>query len=74
MVKRGNGSWALLFGRSVVEHPKVSSVNRGWGQLVLGEASLSLHNPAGAEAAFSAALERRKSPFPHVTEWAQELL
>ena len=44
MVKRGNVSWGLLFGREVVSHPRVSEYNKGWAYLVIGEAELGLGN------------------------------
>ncbi|MEC7984576.1 MAG: hypothetical protein VX278_05400 [Myxococcota bacterium] len=56
MVKRGNLSWALLFGRAVANHPRVNEQNKGWGYLVLGEAALGLRNPEDAKKAFRAAL------------------
>jgi len=68
MVKRGNLSWALLFGRAVTSHPKVSSVNRGWGYLVLGEAALSLRNIVDAKLAFDTAVEIFQSDLRKITE------
>jgi tetratricopeptide (TPR) repeat protein len=45
MAKRGNASWALLFGRTVAQHPRATPNNRGWGLLVMGEAALALNDP-----------------------------
>ena len=52
MVKRKNINWGMLFARSVTEHPKVSTLNRGWGLLVLGEAELGLQKYQDAKIIF----------------------
>lgn len=57
MVKRGNFSWALLFGRSVIRHERVSRLNRGWGHLIIGEAEMALGNTCEAKIAFNTALD-----------------
>ena len=57
LVKRGNGSWAILFGKAVCEHPRVCPLNKAWGFLVLGEAQLSRDSYAAAEQSFAAALD-----------------
>ena len=56
MVKRKNINWGMLFARSVIEHPKVSTLNRGWGLLVLGEAELGLQKYQDAKNHFQKAL------------------
>ena len=56
MVKRGNTSWASLFGQAVITHPRASNLNRGWGHLIVGEAALNNGNPSKAQEAFHAAL------------------
>ena len=56
MVKRKNISWGVLFACSVTEHPKVSTLNRGWGLLVLGEAKLGLQKYHAAKNHFEEAL------------------
>ena len=56
MAKRGNASWAVLFGQQVAEHPRATANNRGWGLLVQGEASMSLNSLDSALEAFEAAL------------------
>ena len=56
MVKRRNTSWGILFARSVIEHPKVSTLNRGWGLLVLGEADMILQKYCSAKRHFEEAL------------------
>ena len=67
MVKRGNLSWAMVFAQSIVSHPKVSPLNRGWGYLVLGEASLGLGNFGSAAKEFSQALQIFES-IAHATQ------
>ncbi|MEC8382066.1 MAG: hypothetical protein VXZ96_17175 [Myxococcota bacterium] len=57
MVKRGNVSWGLLFGREVVSHPRVSEYNKGWAYLVIGEAELKLNHPQGAAESFNTAVK-----------------
>ncbi len=42
MVKRGNIHWAITLSRSIIEHERVSLLNKGWGLLVLGEAFMVL--------------------------------
>ncbi len=42
MVKRGNHSWANLFATAILNHPRVSELNRGWAHLVLGTARMSM--------------------------------
>ena len=66
MTKRGNATWAVLFGKAVIEHPRVSETNRGWGYLVIGEADLALGATQQAVDAFEKALviftkQRQKS-------------
>ncbi len=56
MAKRGNASWAMMFGQNVVTHPNTSLVNRGWGHLVMGEAALALEAFADAQTHFQDAL------------------
>lgn len=41
MAKRGNPTWALMFGQGVAEHPRAGLNDRGWGFLVMGEAHLA---------------------------------
>ena len=57
MVKRGNHSWASLFATAILNHPRVSELNRGWAHLVLGNARMGMHNPIQAEIDFKAALD-----------------
>ena len=57
MVKRGNCSWGLLFGREVAFHPRVCELNRGWAQMVIGEAELKLNHPQGAANVFNSAVD-----------------
>jgi tetratricopeptide (TPR) repeat protein len=56
MAKRGNASWAVLFGQQVADHPRATPNNRGWGLLVQGEASLAMDSRDSALDAFEAAL------------------
>ncbi len=56
MAKRGNPSWAMMFGQNVVSHPKAHRVNQGWGHLVMGEASLALESYPEANRHFQDAL------------------
>ena len=42
MVKRKNTNWAIAVARSIVNHDRVSLLNKGWGLLVIGEALLEL--------------------------------
>lgn len=57
MVKRGNHSWAILFATAILNHPRTSSLNRGWARIVLGNARMGMHNPIQAEIEFKAALD-----------------
>jgi len=57
MVKRGNHSWASLFATAILNHPRVSDLNRGWAHLVLGTARMGTHNTPQAETEFKAALD-----------------
>lgn len=57
MVKRGNHSWASLFATAILNHPKVSELNRGWAHLVLGNARMGMHNAIQAEIEFKSALD-----------------
>jgi len=56
MAKRGNPSWAMMFGQNVVSHPKAYLVNQGWGHLVMGEAALTLESYTDAATHFQDAL------------------
>ena len=56
MAKRGNPSWAMMFGQNVVSHPKAYLVNQGWGHLVMGEAALTLESYTDASTHFQDAL------------------
>ena len=56
MAKRGNPSWAMMFGQNVVNHPKAYRVNQGWGHLVMGEAALALEAYPDASQHFQDAL------------------
>ena len=57
MVKRGNCSWGLLFGREVASHHRVCEFNRGWAQMVIGEAELELGNLSGSYESYNAAVQ-----------------
>ena len=57
MVKRGNHSWASLFATAILNHPRTSSLNRGWAHLVLANARVGMHNPIQAETEFKRALD-----------------
>ena len=54
MVKRGNHSWASLFASAILNHPRVSELNRGWAHIVLGTARMGMHNTPQAEIEFKA--------------------
>ena len=57
MVKRGNHSWAILFATAILNHPRTSSLNRGWAHIVMGNARLGMNNSVQAQIQFKAALD-----------------
>ena len=57
MVKRGNHNWACLFATAILNHPRVSELNRGWAHLVLGTARMGMRNTIQAEIEFKSALD-----------------
>ena len=57
MVKQRHLTWANVIGQSIVAHPRVSSVNKGWGYLVLGEVALGFDDVVSARTHFQAAWE-----------------
>ena len=57
MVKRKNINWAMVLARSIIEHPRVSDLNKGWGWLIMGESHLDLDEAHQALDSFQYALD-----------------
>ena len=57
MVKQGHLTWAKVLAQSIVAHPRVSNLNKGWAHLILGEVALGFDDAQSAHDLFHGAWE-----------------